>query len=407
MLTNKSVFYDDNQKLNENEIYHIAEKVILPDCINCGMDNVGAGFPPAAANIITNYIDGNKKYLILNDLTLNMTNALIEKGVDIKNIYLVFSYFYKDTKNKIVIDDNKLYNIMKKYLLIAYKEEFNCISFEEAKNMDFEYIIGNPPYGKSGSLAAKITKNIIANLDYKEFINLAPSSTYINNDKTLYKYVRCLSDKINGVFESATTDPCIAIIDKNFNNKYSSVQDFEINNIFNSKFRKYFNENIKRVSVIEQHLCNKGAAQVSTKFKSNNSFITGIFVTADGVHNLTDTHSIGEKYWNIDLVDKNVDEVFKSTRGKEKGITITVFKGKTLEEQTIKKINFSKWFYSAELSGKNCKDGLATKLLWAMNTSTSRPYSVMIPNVDWTRSWTDEEILKDYGYTDDEIKEIL
>ena len=42
-----------------------------------------------------------------------------------------------------------------------------------------------------------------------------------------------------------------------------------------------------------------------------------------------------------------------------------------------------------------------------MNTSTARPYSIMIPNVDWTHSWTDEEILKDYGYTDEEIKEIL
>ena len=30
-----------------------------------------------------------------------------------------------------------------------------------------------------------------------------------------------------------------------------------------------------------------------------------------------------------------------------------------------------------------------------------------MPKVDWTRSWTVEEILKDYGYTEDEIKEVM
>ena len=30
-----------------------------------------------------------------------------------------------------------------------------------------------------------------------------------------------------------------------------------------------------------------------------------------------------------------------------------------------------------------------------------------MPKVDWTRSWTVEEILKDYGYTEDEIKTVM
>ena len=30
-----------------------------------------------------------------------------------------------------------------------------------------------------------------------------------------------------------------------------------------------------------------------------------------------------------------------------------------------------------------------------------------LPKVDWTRSWTVEEILKDYGYTDIEIENIM
>lgn len=56
---------------------------------------------------------------------------------------------------------------------------------------------------------------------------------------------------------------------------------------------------------------------------------------------------------------------------------------------------------------KNPKSGLTSILLAGLNKPTGCPFDLAIPNVDWTRSWTDEEILKDYGYSDSEIKEIL
>jgi uncharacterized protein (DUF433 family) len=31
----------------------------------------------------------------------------------------------------------------------------------------------------------------------------------------------------------------------------------------------------------------------------------------------------------------------------------------------------------------------------------------LFPKVDWTRTWTVEEILADYNYTEDEIKAII
>ena len=46
-------------------------------------------------------------------------------------------------------------------------------------------------------------------------------------------------------------------------------------------------------------------------------------------------------------------------------------------------------------------------LLWGMNVGQASNPSLAIPKVDWTKEWTDEEILKDYGYTDEEIKELL
>lgn len=73
----------------------------------------------------------------------------------------------------------------------------------------------------------------------------------------------------------------------------------------------------------------------------------------------------------------------------------------------MKKNNFLKWWHSAELGGRYCKSGLSNILLRALNKPTSCPFDFIIPRIDWTREWTDEEILKDYGYSNEEIEEIL
>ena len=36
-----------------------------------------------------------------------------------------------------------------------------------------------------------------------------------------------------------------------------------------------------------------------------------------------------------------------------------------------------------------------------------REHHMWFPKVDWTHPWTVEEILADYGYTEDEIKEVM
>ena len=51
-------------------------------------------------------------------------------------------------------------------------------------NIKFDLIIANPPYGKSG---ANITKNIIDNVYFEEYVNLLPMNDYKRNDsKDLY-----------------------------------------------------------------------------------------------------------------------------------------------------------------------------------------------------------------------------
>jgi hypothetical protein len=42
-----------------------------------------------------------------------------------------------------------------------------------------------------------------------------------------------------------------------------------------------------------------------------------------------------------------------------------------------------------------------------MNIDSYCHVSKFIPKVDWTRAWTVEEILADYGYTETEIAEVM
>ena len=48
-----------------------------------------------------------------------------------------------------------------------------------------------------------------------------------------------------------------------------------------------------------------------------------------------------------------------------------------------------------------------SKLFAAVNVDGSIAINKWAPKVDWTRSWTVEEILADYGYTETEIADVM
>jgi hypothetical protein len=48
-----------------------------------------------------------------------------------------------------------------------------------------------------------------------------------------------------------------------------------------------------------------------------------------------------------------------------------------------------------------------SKVLSATNTDSWLDIDKFLPKVDWTKSWTVEEILREYGYTQEEIDEVI
>ena len=67
----------------------------------------------------------------------------------------------------------------------------------------------------------------------------------------------------------------------------------------------------------------------------------------------------------------------------------------------LEKTNFASFMYS--------KDGFRflCKVFVALNVDSSISLNKFMPKVDWTRNWTVEEILRDYGYTEEEIAEVM
>ena len=108
-------------------------------------------------------------------------------------------------------------------------------------NIKFDLIIANPPYGKPG---ANITKNIIDNVYFEEYVNLLPANDYKRNDsKDLFKYAREM-ESVNDGFNDAVVTTHLCQIAKETNN--ITLDEFEISNYIDRSLDKYFTENRNR-----------------------------------------------------------------------------------------------------------------------------------------------------------------
>ena len=347
---------------------------------------------------------------VTDDFGLQMIKPLQDKG-------------YKNFTLMVTDDDPELAERFVCYIKRYYfKGELNNIDIkriEECKGMKFDLIISNPPY----QVGNEITRNIIENIDFDEFINLMPLSKY-KKDK-LYKYVKEKFQSICSGTEDAFdayTAPDICSLSK-LPSEYKTYDQFELEFYYDKRLRRFWEENSSRKRGFLEHIRRCAPRNFNT-LSSRTSFACGIYTPHDKVHAIkhleskfTSTSAIdtflnhpdknlsrdcSEEYiWNVCKPDCAVDRCFVKVSSGNINQIFTIFASER------EKDNFVNWWYSAERNGKNPKSGLASILLAGLNKPTDCPFDQAIPNVDWTRSWTDEEILKDYGYSDSEIREIL
>ena len=174
MLTIKSNFinYRDRlgQEYTDEDLTRLASAV-LSFRENNGT-NIGRGFPSTITAKIIEKISGKpESILIINDVSLHMTKALLEAGYQMENIYLAFG---KWEKNATPSSDRTIVKLMKNYVRANFNEAFNIISLGGVfmAEKSWGLIIANPPYNKN--LHLNILNKLKEACPKAEIVSLSP-----------------------------------------------------------------------------------------------------------------------------------------------------------------------------------------------------------------------------------------
>ena len=331
--------------------------------------------------------------LLVNDYTFEATNYLISR-LNPKAITVAF--IVENEADKCHIQKwVATYFEGTDQLTIVYIYKDNSVQkIKELKMHDkFNLILSNPPYG---SVGANITKEILTEVKFDYYINLLPANDYKRNtEKDLFNYQSDMIPIINGFKGDAAVTTHLARIHSTKVNNMTLVE-FERSQYIDRNLDKYFEENSKRT-----HYAIENDSFCSNCKKYSNEF-TVILGWRDVNHKAMPKSKDSTTYkWNVEK-SIDADYVFnnheKVTNGKRTGRVS--FAGITFNTAT-EKDNFVEFFYSE--SGRH----FMSKLWSSMNVDGGLFIEKWFPKVDWTRPWTVEEILKDYGYTEDEIKTVM
>lgn len=257
------------------------------------------------------------------------------------------------------------------------------------KKYHFDLIIANPPYGKVG---ADITAQVINNIEFSEYVNLQPAGDY-THVKTLTNHIISAETLDRGAFVDAAVTTTLAKLSKNKVNSLSELE-FVIKTKQSGLAERYFLANTRRgVPYISRS--NYSPDIVAGNVDPNCLLCLGRRDFAHGHLPYTKNRDYDFNYGKIDL--KTLLNQVAHTYGD----TICWGSDLYIFASEPERNNFRDFMYS--------KDGYRfySYLFKAAKVDSSDARLYVFPKVDWTRSWTVQEVLKDYNYTDEEIAQVM
>lgn len=260
-------------------------------------------------------------------------------------------------------------------------------------NIKFDNIISNPPYG---SMGANITDTIRESMEFNEFINLLPANDYKRNkNKDLFNYQSDMIAINDGFADAMVTTHC-ALIHKNKVNNLT-IDEFERSQFTDRQLDKYFKVLFSRTNYAIDTAFRPHYSTLNPKTTVQNTILLNIRYASN--KHLTYSKTADEYKWNI-LESISIDNL-KGNIGNT-GSPNTQFSHYFITFDTaIEKQNLAKFMYS------DTGFRFLSKVFTALNADSMVAVGHALPKVDWSRSWTVEEILADYGYSRAEIKEVI
>ena len=399
MLTIKSNF--NNFRDRQGQLYiaedldKLCKALVTSDIVNFPVKKeMSAGYTEAIAWKIAErlVLVENGKYLVINDIALQVANALTDLGIKPENIYLAYG---KWKKNAVPDTDPTLYLLIKQYIKANIAETFNILKLEDIFTVDIKFngVIANPPYGKIG---AQITEKIKDKIDYEQYLNLLPANDY-KRVKDLHQYADNMTHFAAGSnFADAYVTTHLADVSKTKVNNLS-VEEFERSLYIDPSLELYFEQLTSRAHSAIDTAIYKPTFEEFNKVGVSKSIYIGKR-DPKSEHLPYSKSSITTRYnMNQITAQEVIDSSAKSEQkyGRVGDFYLVCF------ATEIEKSNCANFLYSV--------DGFRfiSKIFVALNIDSSIPINKWFPKVDWTRAWTVEEILADYGYTETEIAEVM
>ena len=330
-----------------------------------------------------------KDAIVIDDLGLQIVDRLYHKGL--KHITLILARLPKE-----------LFHFISDLIKRTFPNiKIDIKHIEEVDHMKTDLLISNPAYGAIG---ANITDTLRQKIDYKEFINLLPANDYKRNKtKDLFKYQSSMMPISNGFTDAAVTTHVARIhkgtVEDPAPNINMTLDEFERSQYIDRSLDKYFEENSKRThyAIDNAQARPKWTKYIQETVTVDNSFIIHMRDANHGYipNNANKKNPATSVRWNL-LRELSLDYLHEHYWQND---TQSVY-GFITFKTVIERNNFTDFMLKHGWT-------FMCKVMKAMCVDCTVAFSKYLPKVDWTRSWTVEEILKDYGYTEDEIKTVM